>query len=69
MTRTLTETQLVLHHDSTPALCTWGCLSRCSSRKKTAVFSQSHCNPVFSLAEYFLFPKLIVWQDISLNQL
>ena len=29
-------------------------------KKKTPVVSQSHYNPVLSLAEYFLFPKLIV---------
>jgi len=34
MTRTLTEMQLVLHHDSAPAVHTRGCLSRYSSRKK-----------------------------------
>lgn len=71
ITRTLTEMQLVLHHDSASALHTWGCLSRYSNQKKKktpTVVSQSHYNSVLSLAEYFLFQKLIVLQDISLNQ-
>ena len=58
---------------SSPWQCTCGAYSGLSvqiflKKKKTIVVSQSHYNPVLSLAEYFLFPKLIVWQEISLNQ-
>jgi len=57
MTRTLTEMQLVLHHDSALALHMWGCLSRYSSKKNCSGFTVT-LQPCSLSSRIFPVPKI-----------